>query len=30
MREQLTQVVAKRGKGKITDLLQAGDVWEVK
>jgi 2-oxoglutarate ferredoxin oxidoreductase subunit beta len=28
--DQLKQVVAKRGKGEITQLLQAGDIWEVK
>ena len=30
MNEQLKQAVAKRGKGEITQLLQAGDIWEVK
>jgi hypothetical protein len=30
MNEQLKQVIAKRGKGEITKLLQAGDIWEVR
>ena len=30
MNEQLKQVIAKKGKGEITKLLQAGDVWEVR
>jgi 2-oxoglutarate ferredoxin oxidoreductase subunit beta len=30
MNDQLKQAVAKRGKGQITKLLQAGDIWEVR
>jgi 2-oxoglutarate/2-oxoacid ferredoxin oxidoreductase subunit beta len=30
MNDQLKQAIAKRGKGQITKLLQAGDIWEVR
>ena len=30
MREQISDVIAKKGKGDLGKLLRAGDVWEVK
>ena len=30
MNDQLKQAIAKRGKGQITKLLEAGDIWEVR
>jgi hypothetical protein len=30
MHDQVRSVVAKKGKGDLGKLLQAGDIWEVK
>jgi hypothetical protein len=30
MNQQIKDVVTKRGRGNLTDLLRAGDTWEVK
>jgi hypothetical protein len=30
MNQQIKDVIAKRGPGNLTELLRAGDTWEVK
>ena len=30
MRDQIKEVIAKRGRGDLNKLLRAGDVWEVR
>jgi len=30
MRDQIQEVIAKRGPGDLNKLLRAGDVWEVR